>query len=160
MPYIHRMSQLAVNKKATFDYEVLEKIEAGIVLTGQEVKSVRGGAMKLAGSYVTITPQQEVLLKQASIPRYRFSNALVPYDPQRPRKLLLNKKEIASLYGKIHQTGLTLIPISVYTNHAKIKVELAVCRGKKAADKRSSIKEREVTRTIRRHAKEQYRMRG
>lgn len=142
------MSVYATNKKATFDYEVLDKLEAGIVLSGQEVKSVREGNMKLAGSYVTVTPSLQVLLKNASVPPYRFAGRVDGYDPLRPRTLLLKKKEIATLYGKTKEAGLTVIPLSVYAGKRRIKIALAVARGKKAADKRRSIKERELDRSV------------
>lgn len=147
------MAILATNKKATFEYEVLERIEAGIELSGQEVKSVRAGNMKLSGSYVTITPRLQALLKGASIARFEKASPHTPYDPNRQRTLLLHKKQLATLYGKTHRTGLTIIPISVYTSSRRVKVELALCRGKKAADKRSAIKERETKRDIQRRMK-------
>lgn len=147
------METLATNKKATFEYEVLERYEAGMVLTGQEVKSVREGNLKLASSYVTITSGGEAFLKGASVPRYRLASLHIPYDPERPRKLLMHKKELDMLYGKVHRTGLTLIPLSAYTSGRRIKLELALCRGKKAADKRATIKERETKRDIQRKLK-------
>ncbi len=147
------MSTLASNKKAAYDYEILERYETGIVLSGQEVKSVREGNLKLASSFVTITPSGEAFLKGASIPRYRLASPHMPYDPERPRKLLLHKKELDMLYGKVHRTGLTLIPLSAYTSGRRIKLELALCRGKKAADKRATIKERETKRDIQRKLK-------
>jgi len=145
------MPTLATNKKALHDYLVLEKLEAGIQLSGAEVKSVKGGSVNLKGSYVTIDSNGQAWLIGAHISAYRAAGAdQKGYDPTHSRRLLLHKKEIGYLIGKSHERGLTILPISVYTKGSLIKLELAVARGKKQFDKRETIKKRETDRTIRR----------
>ncbi len=151
------MAVLAINKKAGFDYEFLEKYEAGIVLTGQEVKSVRQGQASLAGSFVTLNRNGEAFLTNAQVPKYKFAGPLPSYDPKHSRKLLLRKKELNYLIGKLQQSGLTLIPISLYNKNNKIKLEFALSRGKKKSDKRQTIKERETKRDIERALKQKFR---
>ena len=143
---------LTENKKAYFDYEVLEKLEAGIVLTGQEVKSIRSGRVSLAGSYIIIR-NEEAYLINASVPPYQVKNALPEYDPARPRKLLLKKREIKYLIGKSRQKSLTLIPLMMYTKKGKIKIEFGLGKGKKKTDKRETIQKRETERRIKRELK-------
>ncbi len=152
------MKTLAENKKAYFNYEILEKFEAGISLVGQEVKSIKLGRMSLKGSYVVLkcaakgkTP--EVFLIGANVPPYQPKNITKDYNPERSRKLLLKKSEIKYLTGKTKEKGLTLIPLKVYTKRGKIKVEFGIGRGKKKADKREVIKKREAEREIRRALK-------
>lgn len=142
------MPTLATNKKARFDYEILETFEAGIVLSGQEVKSARNGQISLSGAYVVIDRQLHMQLLNASISAYKMAGPLPDYDPNHSRKLLLHKKEIEYLAGKIQQAGLTLIPLSLYTKHSKIKVEIGLARGKKKYDKRETIRDREDKRQI------------
>ena len=146
------MKILAENRKAKFDYEILEKFEAGLVLLGQEVKAIKTGRMSLRGSYV-IFKREELYLIGANIPPYQPKNALPDYDPERSRKLLLNKSEIKHLIGKTKEKGLTLIPLKVYTKYAKIKLEFGIGKGKKRADKRETIKKRDVDRIIERELK-------
>lgn len=141
------MSVLAVNKRAHFDYEILERFEAGIVLTGQEVKSIRTGHISLAGAFVTLKGA-EAWLTNAHVSPYKMAGNISDYDPTRPRKLLLRKTELASLIGKIKQKGLTLIPLRVYTKGNKIKLEFGIGRGKKKYEKRELIKKREVNKKI------------
>ena len=143
------MKTLSVNKRATYDYEILEKYEAGISLLGCEVKSIKTGHISLKGSYVVIK-NNEVYLLNAFIPPYQIKNTPSDYDPRRSRKLLLHKSEIKSLIGKIKQKGLTLVPIKLYTKRGKIKLEFALAKGKKKVDKREKIKKREVERKMRR----------
>ncbi len=143
------MRSLADNKKAHFDYEILEKFEAGISLIGQEVKSIKGGHMSLTGSYVVMRGNEAFLLG-AHVPPYQPKNAPKDYDPQRTRKLLLTKKEINYLVGKTKEKGLTLIPIKVYTLKSNIKLEFGVAKGKKERDKRETIKKRETERDMKR----------
>ena len=143
------MKVLANNKKAMFDYEILEKFEAGIVLSGQEVKSIRSGNISLKGSYVVIRGEEPYLIG-ANIPPYQPKNISPEYDPERTRKLLLNKKEINYLIGKTQERGLTLIPLKVYTKYARIKLEFGVGKGKKKVDKREVIKKRDINRDIKR----------
>ena len=146
------MPMIVKNKKGLHNYEVLEKIETGIVLTGQEVKSVKQGHFHLDGSYVRLK-KGEVWLIGAEIPKYKLAGALPDYNAKRDRKLLLRKKEIKYLVGKSEEKGLTLIPISVYTKRSKIKLEIGIARGKKKHDKRESIKKREDDRKIARAMK-------
>ena len=148
------MKILANNKKAFFNYTIKEAIEAGIVLTGQEVKSAKGGQASLKGAYVIHRPNGEMYLVNAYIPPYQPANTAPNYQPDHPRKLLLNKKEISSLIGKAHQEGLTIVPLKLYNKNGKIKVEIALARGQKKFDKREKIKRREVDRTIRRALKQ------
>lgn len=140
------MKIFAENKKAYYDYEILEKFEAGLVLVGQEVKSIKNGLVNIKGSYVIIDPKNEVFLIGANIPPYQPKNAPKNYDPNRSRKLLLKKSEINYLTGKTRQKGLTLIPLKIYTKNGKIKIEFAIAKGKKKYDKRESIKKREFER--------------
>jgi SsrA-binding protein len=146
------MKILAENKRARFDYQILETFEAGIVLTGQEVKSIRGGKASLKGSFVVFKGNEPYLIN-ANIPAYQPKNAPPDYDPERARKLLLKKREVSYLLGKSKQKGLTLIPLKLYTKAGKIKLELGVARGKKKIDKREEIKKREIEREIKRELK-------
>lgn len=138
---------LAENRKALFDYEVLEKYFAGIVLTGQEVKSIKNKRMSLQGSFVVLK-DNEVFLLNANVPPYQPNNLFVEYNPQRSRKLLLQKSEINELIGKSRQKGLTMVPLKVYNHKGKIKVEFALAKGKRKIDKREKIKNREAQREI------------
>lgn len=144
----------SVNKKARFDYEILETIEAGLVLLGHEVKSVRAGNMNLKNAFVTFH-ENDALLTNAHIGKYKFAGNITHYEPERSRKLLLTKKQIEYLRDKSLEAGLTIVPLSVYTKDPNIKVEIAVAKGKKKYDKREAIKQREVQREIRRRLKEE-----
>ena len=146
------MTYYAENRKARFNYEILEKYEAGIELLGMEVKSVRGGRMSLEGAFV-IVRGGEAFLINANIPPYQPNNTSKDYDPLRNKKLLLTKKEIATLAGSEKNKSLTIVPISVYNKGRKVKVEIALVKGKKKQDKRESIKKRETDREIRREYK-------
>ena len=137
------MTTLAINKKAEFNYEFLEKYEAGLVLYGYEVKSIKTGHISLKGSFVTIK-NNELYLTNTLIPLYKHASNIRNYNPTRSRKLLLKKKEIQTLIGKKTQTGLTMVPIRVYTKKNLIKLEFALARGKTKHDKRNSIKKREA----------------
>jgi SsrA-binding protein len=143
---------LAKNKKALFDYEILEKFQAGLVLSGQEVKSVKNGHMSLKGAYVTFH-NSDAYLTNAHITKYKQAGALKDYDPTASRRLLLRKREIRYLQGKSAEKGLTIVPLSVYTKNRFIKVEIAVGRGKKQYDKREAIKKRDTEREIKRSLK-------
>ena len=150
---------LAQNKKAYFNYEILEKFEAGISLIGQEVKSLKIRGVNLAGSYVVLRGlteggNPEVFWIGAKIHPYQPKNAPPDYNPERSRKLLLKKSEIKYLIGKLRQKGLTFIPLKLYTKNGKIKLEFAIAKGKKKFDKRESIKKREIEREIRKALKE------
>ncbi|MDP2638877.1 MAG: SsrA-binding protein SmpB [Candidatus Azambacteria bacterium] len=146
------MAIFAENKKAYFDYEILEKFEAGLVLSGAEVKSIRNGRMNLTGSYIAFH-DDELYLIGSFIAPYQPKNQPEDYDPTRSRKLLLHKKEIMSWSGKLRQKGLTLIPIKVYSKGRRIKLEFAEARGKKQYDKRETISKRETERSIARSLK-------
>lgn len=146
------MKILGENKRAYFDYEILEKFESGISLTGQEVKSLKTRGTSLAGSYV-ILKDEEVFWIGARIPPYQPKNAPPNYNPERSRKLLLKKSEIKYLIGKTKQKGLTLIPLKLYTKRSLIKLEFALAKGKKKIDKREKIKQREIEREIQREMK-------
>jgi SsrA-binding protein len=143
---------LIQNKKAYFNYEILEKIEAGIELLGLEVKSLKKGQGSLEGSHVTIRGG-EAFVTNMQIPPYQPANTSKEYDPLRNRKLLLTKKEISALAGAEGQKGLTIVPLSVYNKGRKLKIEIAIVRGKKKFDKRETIKKRDTEREIRRTLK-------
>jgi len=141
------MATLALNPRAKFDYQILETYEAGVVLAGYEVKSVKKGHISLRGAYVVIRDNQATLLN-AHISAYQPKNMPSDYDPTRTRKLLLHAKEIKSLIGKTHQKGLTLVAMRVYTKHNRIKLEIGLGKGKKKIDKRETINKREDDRRI------------
>ena len=147
------MASYAENRKARFNYEFLEKYETGIELLGTEVKSVRGGQMSLEGAFIIIRGGEAFLIN-ANIPPFQPKNAPKDYDPLRNRKLLLTKKEIAELAGSEKNKSLTIVPISVYNKNRKIKVEVALAKGKKKFDKRETLKKRDTDREIRREIKE------
>lgn len=146
------MTVFSENRKAYFDYEILEKFEAGLVLSGAEVKSIRGGRMNLTGSYVNFHNGEPYLIG-ASIAPYQPKNQPIDYDPSRTRKLLFNKKEIDYFLGKTKQKGLTLIPLKVYNKGRRIKIEIGLARGKKQYDKRATIAKRETAKKIERELK-------
>jgi len=141
------MPTYALNRKAKFDYQILEKYEAGLVLYGFEAKSVKSGRISLKGSFVVIKDNEAWLLN-ASISAYQPKNTPVDYEPIRSRKLLLHKKEISSLIGKSKSQGLTLVPLRVYSKGSRIKLEFGLGKGKKKFDKRQTIKKREVEKKI------------
>lgn len=138
---------LLENTRAGFDYEILEKIEAGIELQGFEVKAVRNKLGSLKGARV-VARGGEAYLVGATIPAWQVANAPKSYDPERPRRLLLNKKEIAHIASAEGEKGLTIIPLSMYNKSRYLKLSLAIVRGKKAHDKRTSIREREEKRQM------------
>ncbi len=142
------MKVLARNKRALHDYHILESYEAGIVLLGPEVKSVRAGKASLAESYATVD-RGEVWLHDLHISPYAPASRENP-DPVRPRKLLLHRREIRRLIGATQQKGQTLVPLELYLKDGKVKVKLALARGKKLHDKRESIRKRETEREIER----------
>lgn len=146
------MSVLIDNRKAHFNYEVLDKYEAGIELFGYEVKSIIGGRAILAGAFA-IVRGGEAYLTGMQIPPYQMGNTPAGYDPLRIRRLLLSKKQIRDLADKDSRKGLTIVPLSLYSKGRLIKVELAVVKGKKEFDKRETIKKRETDREIRREYK-------
>ncbi len=135
------MANLARNKKAFFDYEILEEIEAGLVLKGYEVKSVKLRHMSLKGSFVSVHGG-ELFLTNASIPLYKQAT-VSDYDPTVSRKLLVKRKQIDRLTGKAQADKLTLVPLSVYNKQGRLKLSFALAKGKKKFDKRQVIKQRE-----------------
>jgi len=144
------MSQIySENKKGAFDYNILEKFEAGIVLFGQEVKSIKTGHINLSGSYVAVN-QGEVWLTGVKVPPYQPNNMGADYNQERKRKLLLNKKEVLYLVVKSAQKGFSLIPLKIYGKNGRIKLEFGLAKGKKKYDKKEKIKKRDTQREINR----------
>jgi SsrA-binding protein len=139
---------VATNRRARFDYEILERLEAGIALTGSEVKSLRQGKASLSESFARVQ-EGEAWLENMHIPPYDQGEKR-GYDPRRRRKLLLHRAEIDRLVGKTAERGLTLVPIRVYFSHGLAKVELGMGRGKRAYEKRQAVLEREHRREIER----------
>jgi SsrA-binding protein len=139
---------VADNRRARHDYHLLERLEAGVVLTGTEVKSLRGGQATLGQAYADVR-DGEVWLMGAHIPEYA-QGTHGNHDPDRPRKLLLHRGEIESLYGKVRERGLTLVPTRLYFKNGRVKVELALARGKERHDKRRDIAKRDADRQIER----------
>ncbi len=145
------MEIVSTNKKARFNYEIIEKIESGISLKGTEVKSIRNKNVSIGESYAQIK-DDEVFLHNLHISTYEQGNR-ENHDPIRVRKLLLHKHEIKKLVSKIQQKGLSLVPLSIYLRKGKIKVELAVGHGKRLVDKRETLKKKAVEREIARIVK-------
>ncbi|HRX14904.1 MAG: SsrA-binding protein SmpB [Spirochaetes bacterium] len=146
---------IAKNKKARFQYDIIETFEAGIVLKGTEVKSIRNGKVNISESYGRIR-DGEVYIMQMNISPYEQGNRF-NHDPAQPRKLLLHKREISKLYGKIMEKGLTLVPLKLYFKNGKAKIELALAKGKTLYDKRHSIKQKQDKREMERAIKEKNR---
>ncbi len=141
-----RSQDLVSNKRAFYDYEILDTWEAGIVLVGSEVKVLRSGKGSLQDAFVTIT-EDEVFLRNATIPHYTQASVF-NHDEKRSRKLLLNHQEIKKLHRQIEIKGLTVIPLGIYLKNNFIKVKISTARGKKLHDKREAIKKKESERTI------------
>lgn len=139
----------AYNKRARYDYEILETLEAGISLLGSEVKSIRQGHCSLKGAFVVLKNKRPYLLN-ATIPPYQAKNTPKDYNPSRSRELLLNKNEINRLIGQSKEKGLTLVPIKVYNKRNKIKLQIGIGRGKKKFDKREALKKKNTKREIER----------
>lgn len=143
---------VATNRKAFHDYAIEEKLEAGIVLRGTEVKSLREGKVNLRDSYASVD-HEEVILHNCHITPYSHGN-IMNHDPLRPRKLLLHRKEISKLLGKTQQKGLTIVPLRIYFSpRGKAKIEIALAKGKKQYDRRETIKTREAGREVERALK-------
>jgi SsrA-binding protein len=143
---------VATNRKAFHDYAIEEKLEAGIVLRGTEVKSLREGKVNLRDSYASVD-HEEVILHNCHITPYSHGN-IMNHDPLRPRKLLLHRKEISKLLGKTQQKGLTIVPLRIYFSpRGKAKIEIALAKGKKQYDRRETIKTREAEREVERALK-------
>lgn len=143
------MSVYACNKRALFDYSILDTIEAGLALTGVETKAIRAGSIRLTGAYVVFRGPEAYLIN-LHVPRYKMAGPSIPHSPDRSRRLLLKKRQIDYLRGKAQEQGLTIIPLSLYTRGPRIKAEIAVVKGKKKYDKREAIKKREIKREMRR----------
>jgi SsrA-binding protein len=139
---------IAQNRKARHDYQVLDTYEAGVMLTGTEVKSLRLGRASLVDGFATID-DGEVFLRNVHIPEYA-QGSWTNHEPRRTRKLLLHKGEIERLIGKTKESGLTLVPLSLYFSQGKVKVELALARGKRSYDKRQDLARRDADREVRR----------
>lgn len=138
--------QPIINKRARYEYTVLESLEAGIELTGAEVKSLRAGAASLLDSYVALTSRGPTLLN-AMISPYKFARN-EDYEPKRSRRLLLKRSEIEKLRGKAEQKGVSLVPLRIYLKHNRFKVEVGLVRGKKQYEKREQIKKRDLRREM------------
>jgi SsrA-binding protein len=143
---------VADNRKARHDYDIDETYEAGIALTGSEIKSVRAGRVNLRGSFARVY-NDEVFLYEAHISPYEQSGTYFNHEPTRPRKLLLHRREIARLSGLVRQKGLTLVPLRIYFKGRRAKLELGVARGKKNYDRREDIAKRDAQRDIERAMK-------
>jgi len=146
---------ISENRKAEFNYEILDRFEAGLVLNGQEVKSIKTSGASLNGTYVMLRQEKrakrpELFWIGGNVPPYQPGNMMSNYDTRRARKLLLNKKEINYLIGKTKIKGLTLVPLRLYDNNAKLKLEFGIGRGRKKFNKKELIKTRDAEREIRR----------
>jgi len=146
---------VATNRRASHKYELVERLEAGIELTGSEVKSLREGKTQIGDAYAAIE-DGEVWLRNAHIPHYAPAS-LENHDPERPRKLLLHRYEIERLIGRLQRKGLTLIPTRVYFKGPRAKVELALARGKEQRDRRREIRDRDVRREVEREMRHRLR---
>ncbi|MDP2631857.1 MAG: SsrA-binding protein SmpB [Candidatus Uhrbacteria bacterium] len=144
------MPTLAVNKKARFDYDLLEKFEGGLALEGFEVKAIKKGSVHMRGSFM-IVQNDELWLKNMHIGKYAPAGVQADYDPTRDRKVLVKKREIKRLLGKKQAEGLTIVPIRVYTKGALIKIGFAIAKGKKKHEKKDAIKKRDLDK----HAREE-----
>ena len=150
------MKPIAVNKAASFEYFIEDKYEAGIVLEGSEVKSLRAGKASLGESFCEIRGG-EIYLKNMHIAVYDKSGAFSTRDSRKDRKLLLHKQEISKIVGKVNEKGYTLVPLKIYFKDALIKAEVALCRGKHTYDKKRTMMERDVKRAVDRQIKETFR---
>lgn len=142
---------LADNRVARFHFEILETFEAGIILTGREAKSLRAKSAKLSGSFLAVR-DGEVWIKNFEIPEYKFARGQ-PHEKLRDKKLLLTSKEVAKIEKSLNEKGIAAVPLDLHLSHSKIKVQVALARGKKKWDKRETIKKRDVTRDIQRELK-------
>jgi SsrA-binding protein len=144
------MPTLAINKRANFDYEISDIYEAGLILYGHEVKSIKTGHISLKGAFVTVkrsgNKSPQFFLTNSFVPPYVHAGQIDNYDPNRSRQLLINKKEIKYLIGKTQEQGLTLVPIKIYTKRNLIKLSFGIGKGKKKYDKREDIKKKDVER--------------
>jgi SsrA-binding protein len=141
-----KIKVITTNRKANFEYEIINKYEAGIVITGTEVKSLREGKVNLQESYGRII-KDEVWIVNSHINEYKYGN-INNHEPTRNRKLLLNKREIRKIKQQLQEKGLTLVPLKIYFKGSLVKVEIGIARGKKLYDKRESIKKRDIERNL------------
>jgi SsrA-binding protein len=147
------MKIIAKNKKAFFDYEILERFEAGLVLTGDEVKSLRAGNVSMAGSFAHVRDGELFLVNMIIVP---YKHAYLKDDDKgdRRRKLLLHKKQLASLTGAVARQGITIVPLKIYFNRKSlVKVEIGMCKARKKHDKRQALRERDIDREAKRDIK-------
>ncbi|MEA3450147.1 MAG: SsrA-binding protein SmpB [Patescibacteria group bacterium] len=152
------MPTLAINKRARYDYNISDTYEAGLVLFGHEVKSIRSGQASLKGAFVTLKTRKnnklpEIYLTNAHIPLYKRASNIKNYDPDRPRKLLIKSSEIKRLLGKKQAEGISFIPLNIHTKHNKLKLEFGIGKGKKKHDKREDLKKKDDKRKINRMMK-------
>lgn len=151
------MKIITQNKKAFHDYDILEKLEAGVVLNGDEVKSIRAGNVSLTGSYATITPTGELSLLNCNIAPYEKAYIKSEDERTRSRKLLIHKRELTRLIGDISRKGITVIPLKMYLNEkGLIKIELGLAKHKKAAGKKEALREKDIKRETARELKKKY----
>lgn len=148
LPDDRKEKVITVNKKAYYEYEIFNKYEAGIVLLGSEVKSLRQQKGSVSDAYAKVT-KGEVWLVNSNIPEYKF-NTIEPHKPLRDRKLLLHRNEVRKITIKLHEKGFTLIPLKLYFSGPHVKVELGLARGKRQYDKRAAIKKEEIQRQLKR----------
>lgn len=147
------MKIISINKKAKFDYEFLEIYESGIVLTGNEIKSIRSGQVNIKGSFCRFV-KNELFIFGMNVSKYENTNTFGTTDEQRTRKLLLKRRELNKLHSKVQEDGLSIIPIKVYIGETnKCKIEISLCKGKKKYDKRNDLKEKTQRRDIERSIK-------
>jgi SsrA-binding protein len=146
-PKQHRIQQVAEHRRARFDYEVEERLEAGLQLMGSEVKSLRQGAVTLGDAYALPTREGELVLHNAHIGPYDPAKEF-GHEPTRPRKLLMHREEIDRWSSKVRERGYSIIPLKVYFKDGRAKVELGLCKGKTHGDRRQDIKERETRREV------------
>lgn len=147
-----KIKVIANNKKATFEYFIVERYEAGISLVGSEIKSIRAGQISINEAYVEIRGGKEAFLMESHIAPYIEANRF-NHEPKRDRRLLLNKKEIRELWNEVRQKGMTIVPLRVYLKNGRAKVEIGLAKGKKLYDKRQSIAERDAGREAERSKK-------
>ncbi len=143
---------VATNRKAGFEYFLLDKFEAGLVLRGSEIKSIRAGQISIQESYVDIENGQQAFLVEAHIAPYEQANRF-NHDPRRKRRLLLHKKEIRKLWDNVRIKGMTIVPTRVYLKNGRAKIEIALAKGKKAYDKRATIAKRDEARSAERETR-------
>ena len=141
-----KIKVIATNRKANFEYEIINRYEAGFVITGTEVKSIRDGKINIQESYGRIV-NDEVWIINSHINEYKYGN-INNHEPLRNRKLLLNKREIRKIKQQLQEKGLTLVPLKVYFKGSLVKVEIGIAKGKKLYDKRESIKKRDIERNL------------